>query len=60
MFLKGNWATDTFVTNYLPMALFPVLYVGAKLYYRTPLTPYEEMDFKTGLQEVLDASYVIT
>ncbi|KAI0661389.1 amino acid permease [Cubamyces menziesii] len=55
VFLKGNWATDTFVTNYLPMALFPVLYVGAKLYYRTPLTPYEEMDFKTGLQEVLDA-----
>ncbi|OSC96572.1 amino acid permease [Trametes coccinea BRFM310] len=57
VFLKGNWATDTFVTNYLPMAMFPILYVGAKFYTRTPLRPYEQMDFKSGLQEVLDASY---
>ncbi|CDO76055.1 hypothetical protein BN946_scf184696.g7 [Trametes cinnabarina] len=56
VFLKGHWAADTFVTNYLPMAMFPVLYVGAKLYMRTPLKPYAEMDFKSGLQEVLDAS----
>lgn len=58
VFLKGRWATDTFVTNYLPMVMLPVLYVGAKWYKRTPLVPYAEMDFKSGLQEVLDASYV--
>ncbi len=40
------------------MMLFPVLYVGAKLWTRAPLVPYTEMDFKSGLQEVLDASYV--
>ncbi|KAI0358696.1 amino acid permease [Trametes cingulata] len=57
VFLKGHWATDTFVTNYLPLMLYPVLYVGAKLWKRTPLVPYKEMDFKTGLQEVLDASF---
>lgn len=58
MFLKGRWATDTFITNYLPMVMLPVLYIGAKWYKRTPLVPYAEMDFKSGLQEVLDASYV--
>lgn len=56
MFLKGHWRVDTFVTNYLPMMIFPVLYVGAKLRTRTPLRPYAEMDFETGLKEVLDAS----
>ncbi|KAI8992910.1 amino acid permease [Trametes punicea] len=58
VFLKGHWATDVFVTNYLPAVLFPILYVGAKIYKRTPLRRYEEMDFVSGLQEVLDASYV--
>ncbi|KAI0769430.1 amino acid permease [Trametes elegans] len=56
VFLKGNWATDTFVTNYLPMAMFPVLYVGAKIWKRARLVPYVKMDFESGLQEVLDAS----
>ncbi|KAL1945996.1 hypothetical protein VTO73DRAFT_1998 [Trametes versicolor] len=57
VFLKGRWATDTFVTNYLPMVMLPVLYAGAKWYKRAPLVPYAEMDFKSGLQEVLDASF---
>ncbi|TFK91621.1 amino acid permease [Polyporus arcularius HHB13444] len=56
VFLKGHWRADTFVTSYLPMMLFPVLYVGAKLRTRAPLVPYTEMDFQSGLQEVLDAS----
>ncbi|RPD78096.1 amino acid permease [Lentinus tigrinus ALCF2SS1-7] len=56
VFLKGHWRADTFITNYLPMMLFPVLYVGAKLWTRVPLIKYAEMDFKSGLQEVLDAS----
>ncbi|KAI0644691.1 amino acid permease [Trametes meyenii] len=57
VFLEGHWAADTFVTDYLPMALFPVLYGGAKLYTRAPLVPYEKMDFESGLKEVVDASY---
>ena len=59
MFLKGHWRTDIFVTNYLPMALLPLLYVGAKLWTRAPLVPYAEMDFKSGLKEVLEATYVL-
>ncbi|KAH9940385.1 amino acid permease [Epithele typhae] len=56
VFLKGHWAPDTFVTNYLAVGLFPVLYCGMKVYSRAPLVPYDQMDFETGLQEVLDAS----
>ncbi|KAI0743645.1 amino acid permease/ SLC12A domain-containing protein [Daedaleopsis nitida] len=56
VFLKGHWRVDTFVTNYLPMVLFPLFYFGAKIWTRAPLVPYAKMDFKTGLQEILDAS----
>ena len=52
MFLKGLWAADTFVTNYLPFALFPILYIGAKLYYKEPIKRPEEMDFITGIKEI--------
>ena len=57
VFLKGHWATDSFVTNYIPFILFPILYVGAKFYFRTPLVKLEEMDFITGLKEVEAATY---
>ena len=57
VFLKGHWATDSFVTNYIPFILFPILYVGAKFYFRTPLVKPEEMDFITGLKEVEAITY---
>ncbi|OBZ79129.1 putative proline-specific permease put4 [Grifola frondosa] len=57
VFLKGKWATDTFVTNYLPLALFPVLYFGAKLWFRIPMVRPEEMDFVTGLKEIEADTY---
>ncbi|RDX55228.1 amino acid permease [Lentinus brumalis] len=56
IFLKGHWRTDTFVTTYLPLMLFPILYIGAKLWARTPLVPYDEMDFKSGYKEELDTT----
>jgi amino acid transporter len=52
VFLKGGWATDTFVTNYLPLILFPILYVGAKLYYKEPVKSPLEMDFVTDIKEI--------
>ncbi|KAH9944440.1 amino acid permease [Epithele typhae] len=57
VFLKGHWATDTFVTNYLPFALFPILYVGAKFWFRTPMVKYEDMDFISGLKEIEADTY---
>lgn len=52
MFLKHKWASDTFVTNYLPFALFPILYIGAKFMRRDPIRKPEEMDFITGIKEI--------
>ncbi|KAH8110671.1 amino acid permease [Phellopilus nigrolimitatus] len=52
VFLKDSWATDAFVTNYLPFVLFPFLYIGARVYLRvTPVRP-TEMDFQSGLSEI--------
>lgn len=52
VFLKDSWDTASFVTNYLPLILFPILYVGAKLWKRTPMHRPEDMDFITGLKEI--------
>ncbi|KAH8107634.1 amino acid permease [Cristinia sonorae] len=57
VFLRGNWATDSFVTNYIPLVLFPVMFIVAKLWRRTSLIEPANMDFKTGLAEVEAASY---
>ena len=45
------------MTNYLPFALFPILYIGSKLYFRTPLVKLEEMDFVSGLKEIEADTY---
>lgn len=52
VFLKDHWDTATFVTNYLPFILFPILYLAARLYYRTsPIRP-ADMDFKSDLDQI--------
>ncbi|KAG6842501.1 hypothetical protein C0991_000027 [Blastosporella zonata] len=52
VFLKGNWVTATFVTNYLPLAIFPILYTGAKLVTKKPVIKAEDMDFVTNIKEI--------
>ncbi|KAF5313268.1 hypothetical protein D9619_003037 [Psilocybe cf. subviscida] len=52
VFLKDSWATDTFVTNYLPLVLFPILYIGAKFYYKEAIKKPHEMDFVTNIKEI--------
>jgi len=52
VFLRGSWVTATFVTDYLPLALFPALYVGAKLWKRTPIVRASDMDFVTNIREI--------
>ncbi|KAI0036687.1 amino acid permease [Vararia minispora EC-137] len=52
VFLRGKWDTATFVTNYLPLALFPLLYICSRLYFRQgPVAP-EKMDFVSGIAEI--------
>ncbi|KAK7463777.1 hypothetical protein VKT23_005717 [Stygiomarasmius scandens] len=52
VFLRGHWDTATFVTNYLPLMLFPVLYIGAKFYYKDPVKPSHSMDFVSDIKEI--------
>lgn len=40
------------MTNYLPMMLFPVLYVIAKVVKRVPLIKPSEMDFHSDIAEI--------
>ncbi|TFY68367.1 hypothetical protein EVJ58_g1069 [Rhodofomes roseus] len=57
VFLKGSWNTATFVTNYLPFALFPILYLGAKYRTKVPLVAAADMDFVSGLKEIEAETY---
>ncbi|KAK0505875.1 amino acid permease [Armillaria luteobubalina] len=57
VFLRGEWAQDTFVTNYFPLMLFPVLYLGAKFYYKVPIVKPKDMDFVTNIAEIEAETY---
>lgn len=52
VFLKGNWNTATFVTSYLPLIMFPILYIGAMFYYRSPPVKAEDMDFVSDIAQI--------
>jgi len=57
VFLKGKWENEAFVTNYLPLALFPILYFVGRYSSKEPVKNVQEMDFITGLKEAEDDSY---
>ncbi|KAK7061465.1 dicarboxylic amino acid permease [Favolaschia claudopus] len=57
VFLKNKWDTATFVTNYLPFILFPILYAGAKYHYWRRSGEFywkrpEDLDFVTNIAEI--------
>ena len=45
------------MTNYIPLMLFPVLYVGARLYTRVTPVKADKMDFVSGLAEIEADTY---
>lgn len=58
VFLRGGWDVATFVTNYLPFVLFPIMYVvGRYVIYKAPLVRPSEMDFVSGIAEIEAESY---
>jgi len=57
VFLKGNWVVATFVTNYLPFIMFPILYIGARLWKKVRTVQAHEMDFVSGLKEIEADTY---
>ena len=52
VFLKGNWSTANFVTNYLVLAIWPIMYIGARIYYGVKPVAAEDMDFKSDLAQI--------
>ncbi|KAF9454882.1 hypothetical protein P691DRAFT_799885 [Macrolepiota fuliginosa MF-IS2] len=57
VFLRGGWATDVFVTNYLPLVLFPILYTGARIYFKRGPVKAQDMDFVSNLAEIEADTY---
>jgi amino acid transporter len=54
---QGKWDVATFVTNYLPFVLFPILYAAAKYYYWRRGKPFawtrpQDLDFVTNIAEI--------
>ena len=58
VFLKGNWHSTTFLTNYIPIILFPILYIAAKLFIGMQTVKADDMDFDTNVAEFDAMTYV--
>ncbi|KAF8431912.1 amino acid permease [Boletus edulis BED1] len=57
VFLDRNWSTTTFVTNYTPIILFPILYVVAKFVKSARPVKAHNMDFDTNVAEFDNMTY---
>lgn len=55
VFLSGEWVVNTFITAYICLPIFLVLYLFWKFYKRSKFVNVGDMDFETGRRE-LDAS----
>ncbi|KAF7985764.1 hypothetical protein HWV62_369 [Athelia sp. TMB] len=54
VFINGNWNVDTFITAYICLPIFVVLYVGYKVIVRPKFVRVQDMDFTTGRRELND------
>lgn len=52
VFINGQWNVDTFITAYICIVIFAVLYVGYKLIRRPKFVRVQDMDFTTGRREL--------
>ncbi|KAI0004296.1 amino acid permease [Russula compacta] len=52
VFLHGRWNTANFITSYMPLVVFPILYFAAKFWTRVPAVRAADMDFYTGIAEI--------
>ncbi|KAK8858447.1 hypothetical protein IAR55_002674 [Kwoniella newhampshirensis] len=57
VFLRDNWSASDFITNYLPVWLFPILWIGYKLIMKTRFIRASEMDFVSGLDVIESDTY---
>ena len=54
VFLPGSFTWFDFITNYLPIPVFPILYFGYKWKYKTKIVPLLECDFTMPKETVED------
>lgn len=53
LFIKGNWNVNDFIAAYITLPIFVLLYVGHKVWKRTPLAiPIHEIDAISGKKEM--------
>ena len=57
VFLRGNWDTADFVTNYIPLMFAPILFAVASYVMKSEFVRVGDMDFDTGLDEVIADTY---
>ncbi|KAI8816718.1 amino acid permease [Fimicolochytrium jonesii] len=51
VFRPGHFDLEIFITSYLPLPLFFVLFAGAKIFNRTKFIAAQDMDFVTGVRD---------
>ncbi|KAG7450864.1 amino acid permease [Guyanagaster necrorhizus] len=56
VFLKGQWATDSFITKYLPLVMFPTMWICSAIYHRQFMMKTKDMDFVGEVAEVISAT----
>ncbi|KAL6890089.1 putative general amino acid permease [Trichoderma evansii] len=52
VFRKGNWDTVTFVGNYLPLAIFTIIFIAFKVGTKSKFVKASEMDLTSGVDEI--------
>ncbi|KAE8132313.1 amino acid permease-domain-containing protein [Aspergillus pseudotamarii] len=52
VFLPGKWDIPTFFFSYTMIGVFPIIFFGWKLWHKTQVRKPEEIDLKTGLDEI--------
>ena len=57
VFIRGNWDTADFVTNYIPLMIAPILFGVASFVMKSKPIKTEDMDFITGVDEVIAETY---
>ncbi|PWN47723.1 amino acid permease [Violaceomyces palustris] len=52
VFIEGHWDTSSFVTVYITIPIFLVLWLGWKFWHKTSFVHLEAMDFDTGRRQL--------
>lgn len=62
VFIKGEWDAPTFVTTYICIPAFVIIWLGYKLVLKSRFVSVQNMDFVTGRRalEILDLDHMVT